>query len=112
MQIVGMPIVASGTSAGGLITRSSSKRKKKYHAGHGRVLRDRVGEERLPLRLQDRVLAEVLLLLGAVHARSSSGAASATFCQGGAVVPSFATRYRCAPMSAAMAPGTTSMWIE
>src|SRR3954447_12314376 len=35
MQIVGMPIVASGTSAGGLITRSSSKRKKKYHSGRG-----------------------------------------------------------------------------
>ena len=35
MQIVGMPIVASGTSAGGLMTRSSSKRKKKYHSGRG-----------------------------------------------------------------------------
>jgi hypothetical protein len=35
MQIVGMPIVASGTSAGGFITRSSSKRKKKYHSGRG-----------------------------------------------------------------------------
>ena len=35
MQIVGTPIVASGTSTGGLITRSSSKRKKKYHSGRG-----------------------------------------------------------------------------
>src|ERR1700749_2354285 len=114
MQMVGMPIVARATNSGGLTTRSSSKRKKKYHSGRGvevvvvgsgvghgsaprmielrridrlckqrsaeyerhendrqhdhavhrRVLGDRVGEERLPLRLQDRVLAEVLLLLG------------------------------------------------
>ena len=28
-------MVASGTSEGGLITRSSSKRKKKYHSGRG-----------------------------------------------------------------------------
>ena len=35
MQIVGTPIVASGVSTGGLITRSSSKRKKKYHSGRG-----------------------------------------------------------------------------
>ena len=35
MQIVGMPIVAIGTSSGGLITRSSSNRKKKYHSGRG-----------------------------------------------------------------------------
>ena len=30
---------------------------------------------------------------------------------GGAVVPSLATRYRCAPISAAINPGTSSMWI-
>ena len=35
MQIVGMPIVASATRLGGLMTRSSSKRKKKYHSGRG-----------------------------------------------------------------------------
>ena len=35
MQIVGMPMVARGTSDAGLITRSSSKRKKKYHSGRG-----------------------------------------------------------------------------
>ncbi len=35
MQIVGIPIVAIGTSSGGLITRRSSKRKKKYHSGRG-----------------------------------------------------------------------------
>ena len=35
MQIVGTPIVASGTNSGGLMTRSSSKRKKKYHSGRG-----------------------------------------------------------------------------
>ena len=35
------------------------------------VLGDRVGEERLALRLQDRVLAEVLLLLALVHAGAS-----------------------------------------
>ena len=35
MQIVGIPIVASGVSSGGLMTRSSSKRKKKYHSGRG-----------------------------------------------------------------------------
>ncbi len=35
MQIVGTPIVASGTRLGGLITRSSSNRKKKYHSGLG-----------------------------------------------------------------------------
>ena len=139
MQIVGMPIVASGTSAGGLMTRSSSKRKKKYHSGRGvyvvvvgsafgpssaprtidmamidamtthghrRVLRHRVGEERLPLRLQHRVLAEVLLLLALVHARSSLGAVRrSTFCHGGAVVPSLATRYRWAPISAAIEAG-------
>src|SRR5437763_15614018 len=35
MQIVGTPIVASGTSAGGLMMRSTSKRKKKYHSGRG-----------------------------------------------------------------------------
>ena len=35
MQIVGMPIVASGVRSGGLMTRSSSKRKKKYHSGRG-----------------------------------------------------------------------------
>ena len=32
---VGIPTVAIGTSAGGLITRSSSKRKKKYQSGRG-----------------------------------------------------------------------------
>jgi hypothetical protein len=30
-----MPIVAIGTAQTGLITRSSSKRKKKYHSGRG-----------------------------------------------------------------------------
>ena len=35
MQIVGMPIVASGTRIAGLMIRSSSKRKKKYHSGRG-----------------------------------------------------------------------------
>src|SRR3954451_6181424 len=35
MQTVGTPIVASGTSTAGLITRSSSNRKKKYHSGRG-----------------------------------------------------------------------------
>jgi len=35
MQTVGMPIVATGTSSGGLITRRTSKRKKKYHSGRG-----------------------------------------------------------------------------
>ena len=35
IMIVGAPIVASGTSVDGLITRSSSKRKKKYHSGRG-----------------------------------------------------------------------------
>ena len=35
MQIVGMPIVASGVKLAGLMTRSSSKRKKKYHSGRG-----------------------------------------------------------------------------
>ena len=35
MQIVGTPIVASGTRSGGLMTRSTSKRKKKYHSGRG-----------------------------------------------------------------------------
>ena len=38
-----------------------------HEDGHDRVLGDRVGEERLPLRLQDVVLAEVLLLLAGVH---------------------------------------------
>src|SRR3954466_10589581 len=35
MQIVGTPTVANGTSAGGLMTRRTSKRKKKYHSGRG-----------------------------------------------------------------------------
>ena len=35
MHRVGIPTVAIGTSSGGLITRSSSKRKKKYHSGRG-----------------------------------------------------------------------------
>ena len=35
MQIVGTPIVASGVRLGGLITRSNSNRKKKYHSGRG-----------------------------------------------------------------------------
>jgi hypothetical protein len=35
MQMVGTPIVARGTSGAGLMTRSSSKRKKKYHSGRG-----------------------------------------------------------------------------
>ena len=35
MQIVGTPIVASGTRLGGLTTRRTSKRKKKYHSGRG-----------------------------------------------------------------------------
>src|SRR3954464_6814899 len=34
-QTVGIPIVATGTSTGGLITRRSSNRKKKYHSGRG-----------------------------------------------------------------------------
>src|SRR5215207_7992017 len=35
MQIVGTPIVASGVSTEGLITRRTSNRKKKYHSGRG-----------------------------------------------------------------------------
>src|SRR5205807_6912724 len=35
MQMVGIPTVAMNTSAGGLTTRRSSKRKKKYHSGRG-----------------------------------------------------------------------------
>ncbi len=35
MQMVGIPMVAMGTSSGGLITRRTSKRKKKYHSGRG-----------------------------------------------------------------------------
>src|ERR1700691_5020776 len=35
MPSVGIPIVASGTRLGGLITRRSSNRKKKYHSGRG-----------------------------------------------------------------------------
>ncbi len=35
MQMVGMPMVAIGTRYGGFSTRSSSKRKKKYHSGRG-----------------------------------------------------------------------------
>ena len=34
-QIVGMPTVAMNTSAGGLTTRRSSNRKKKYQSGRG-----------------------------------------------------------------------------
>ena len=35
MQIVGTPIVATGVKIGGLMTRSSSNKKKKYHSGRG-----------------------------------------------------------------------------
>ena len=35
LATVGIPTVAMNTSAGGLTTRSSSKRKKKYHSGRG-----------------------------------------------------------------------------
>src|SRR3954462_6663538 len=35
MQMVGTPTVANGTSAGGLMARRTSKRKKKYHSGRG-----------------------------------------------------------------------------
>jgi hypothetical protein len=35
MQTVGTPTVASGVRTGGLITRRTSKRKKKYHSGRG-----------------------------------------------------------------------------
>src|SRR5215210_3983831 len=35
MQIVGTPIVASGVRTAVLITRRTSKRKKKYHSGRG-----------------------------------------------------------------------------
>src|SRR5919199_3505765 len=35
MQTVGTPMVATGTSTEGLMTRSSSNRKKKYHSGRG-----------------------------------------------------------------------------
>ena len=35
MPIVGTPIVASGTRLGGLITRRTSNRKKKYPSGRG-----------------------------------------------------------------------------
>ncbi len=61
---------------------------------HRAVLGDRVGEERLALALQDRVLAEVLLLLARVHAQISSLRSSffSAFSHGGAVVPSLATR--------------------
>src|SRR4028119_2244361 len=140
MQIVGTPIEASGVSDGGLMTRRTSKRKKKYHSGRGvyvvvvgstfgpssaprpsdlptveimtttatreavsgapprpgpatgdgeppqcqdpaddrheRVLGDGVGEERLALRLQDRVLAEVGLLLAGVPVSSLRRAGS------------------------------------
>ena len=89
--------------------------RQQHDARHHRVLGHRVGEERLPLRLQQRVLAEVGLLLALVHARprssASSSSPSSAFSHGGAVVPSRVTRYRCAPISAAIAPGTSSMWI-
>src|SRR5918994_7715899 len=35
MHTVGTPIVASGVRTAGLITRRTSKRKKKYHSGRG-----------------------------------------------------------------------------
>src|SRR3954468_24232493 len=35
IRIVGTPIVATGVRIAGLITRRSSKRKKKYHSGRG-----------------------------------------------------------------------------
>ncbi len=83
---------------------------------HDRVLGDRVGEERLALVLQDRVLAEVLLLLGLVHAAAqtsasrSSGSSSALI-HGGAEMPSLVIRYRWAPIRAAISPGISIMWI-
>ena len=35
MHSVGTPIVATGVSTAGLMIRSTSKRKKKYHSGRG-----------------------------------------------------------------------------
>src|SRR5947209_20406312 len=35
MQSVGTPMIANGVHTGGLITRSTSNRKKKYHSGLG-----------------------------------------------------------------------------
>ena len=70
------------------------------------------GKNGLPCRLVQRVLAEVLLLLALVHTSSvRSSGLSGTFSHGGAVVPSLATRYRWKPIIAAIAPGTSSMWI-
>ena len=60
---------------------------------HDGVLGHGVREERFALRLQQRVIAEVELLLALVHAStflSSSG--SSALSHGGAVVPSLATR--------------------
>ena len=54
-------------------------------------------------------LGAVAALAHASASRSSSGFCA--FCQGGAVVPSLATRYRCAPISAMSSPGTSSMWM-
>ena len=86
---------------------------RQHHACHSGVLGDGIGEERLALRLQDRVLAEVLLLLELVHAFASRRSAEfSAFSHGGAVVPSLVTRYRCAPIKAMIRPGTSSMWME
>ena len=97
---------------------------------HRRVLQHRVGEERLPLLLQELVLLQVCLLVLRLHAvgaaplprplpstpASSWATGAATFgfsarTHGGAVVPSLTTRYMWAPIRAMIAPGTSSMWI-
>ena len=48
------------------------------------------------------------------HQISASGTTSGSvsaFSHGGAVIPSLVNRYRCAPISAMIRPGISSMWI-
>src|ERR1035438_7430946 len=75
MHSVGTPIVARSTRLGGLITRRTSNRKKKYHSGRGTYV------------------VVVGLALGPSSAPSTRDIAMMTTITTTAIAPSFATAY-------------------
>jgi hypothetical protein len=59
-----MPTVAMNTSAGGFTTRSSSKRKKKYHSGRGVyvvVVGSAFGPSSAPNRMAIRMITPIVI---------------------------------------------------
>src|SRR5215212_4375458 len=104
MQIVGMPIVASGTSAAGLMTLSSSKRKKKYHSGRGTyvvVVGSAFGPSSAP-RISDSItIAKIVMqamTLSFATAYGKNGFPAAFMTEYSLRYCSFSWRFTCPPL--------------